>query len=245
MAHPYSHSPCRFRSGLPHTSACGLVPFPYNHRTVEVGWELWRSSCPTPLLKQVPYKKLSRKVSRRIFTMSREGDSTIPVGSLFPISRPGNDTELCSAISSTEEPSVRENHANLCSIPSALRGAPCAHPACLATMLTSRGPQPAVRARKVGLFVCNPMCSHHTAQAFTHGQMQLLGYLKAPMSKRAILCRPKIEQHISSHTVMDVLIKNERTGLTCSHAPVCNKLILIPEAILNSTCNATAILDAN
>lgn len=99
--------------------------------------------------------------------------------------------------------------------------------------------------QKIGLFVCNPMRSHHTAQAFTHGQMQLLGYLKAPMSKRAILCRPKIEQHISSHTVMDVLIKNERTGLTCSHAPVCNKLILIPEAILNSTCNATAILDAN
>lgn len=40
-----------------------------------------------------------------------------------------------------------------------LRGAPCAHPACLATMPTSRGPQPAARARKVIL---------------AHSKMQLL-----------------------------------------------------------------------
>lgn len=59
---------------------------------------------PNPLLHQVSYIRMSRKVSRRILNVSREGDSTIPLGSLLPISRLASETELCSAVLSTEKP---------------------------------------------------------------------------------------------------------------------------------------------
>jgi len=40
-----------------------VVSFSYNLRIIEVGRNLWRSLRPTPLLKAVPYRRLSRKAS--------------------------------------------------------------------------------------------------------------------------------------------------------------------------------------
>lgn len=51
--------------------------------TEAVGRDFWRSSSPTPPLKQVPYSILHRKVSRWVLNMSREGNSTISLLSLF------------------------------------------------------------------------------------------------------------------------------------------------------------------
>ena len=56
----------------------------HRKRTVGVGRDLWRSS-PTPLLKQVPYSRLQRKVSRWVLSISR-GDSATSLGSLFQCS---------------------------------------------------------------------------------------------------------------------------------------------------------------
>ena len=44
---------------------------------IGVGRDLWDSS---PVLKQVPYSRLHRRVSRWVLNISREGDSTISIG---------------------------------------------------------------------------------------------------------------------------------------------------------------------
>ena len=54
-----------------------------NHRTIGVGKDLWVSSNPTPLQKQVLQSRLHRKQSRWILNISREGNSTASLGSLF------------------------------------------------------------------------------------------------------------------------------------------------------------------
>jgi len=57
-----------------------------NHRVTRVGGDLWRSLSSTPLLKQVPYSKLSRKASIRLMNISRERGYTTTLGSLFQCS---------------------------------------------------------------------------------------------------------------------------------------------------------------
>ena len=56
---------------------------PQNH-WIRVGKDLWRWS-PTPLLKQVPYSRLHRKVSRRVLNISIR-DLTASLDSLFQCS---------------------------------------------------------------------------------------------------------------------------------------------------------------
>jgi len=45
-----------------------------------------RALGPTPLPKQVPYNRLHRKASRRVFNISREADSTVSLGNLIQCS---------------------------------------------------------------------------------------------------------------------------------------------------------------
>jgi len=54
-----------------------------NHTIAGVGRDFKRSSSPTPLLKQVPYGRLHRSVSRQVLNISTEGYSTTSLGSLF------------------------------------------------------------------------------------------------------------------------------------------------------------------
>ena len=54
-----------------------------NHRMVGVGRDLCGSSSPTPLLKQGHPERLHRTASRQVLNISREGDSTTSLGSLF------------------------------------------------------------------------------------------------------------------------------------------------------------------
>jgi len=53
-----------------------------NHRMVGVGRDLCGSSSPTPCQSRVTYSRLHRTLSRWILNISREGDSTAPLGSL-------------------------------------------------------------------------------------------------------------------------------------------------------------------
>lgn len=55
-----------------------------NYRITRAGWDLWRSSSPTPL-KQFPDSRLLgyRKASKHVLHISKEGDSTT---SLFQFS---------------------------------------------------------------------------------------------------------------------------------------------------------------
>ena len=46
----------------------------WNHAIIGVGKDFQRSSSSAPLLKQVPYSRLSRKVSGQVLNTSREGD---------------------------------------------------------------------------------------------------------------------------------------------------------------------------
>jgi len=55
----------------------------WSQRSIGVGRDLWRYSIQPPLLKQVPYSKLHRKICRRILITSKEGDSITPLGFLF------------------------------------------------------------------------------------------------------------------------------------------------------------------
>ena len=55
-----------------------------NHWILGVERDLWRSQFP--LLKQVPWNKLPRKVSRRVLNISMEGDTTISLDCLFQCS---------------------------------------------------------------------------------------------------------------------------------------------------------------
>ena len=54
-----------------------------NQRIIRVGRDLRRSPSSTPLLKQDPYARLPGKASRQVLNVSREGDSTASLGSLF------------------------------------------------------------------------------------------------------------------------------------------------------------------
>jgi len=53
-----------------------------NHRMVGVGRDLCRSPSPTPCQSRVTYSRLHRTLSRRVWNISREGDSTTSLGSL-------------------------------------------------------------------------------------------------------------------------------------------------------------------
>jgi len=57
-----------------------------NHKMFGVGRDLWGSSSPTPLPKHGHLQQAVRTVSRWVLNISREGDSTIPLGSLFQCS---------------------------------------------------------------------------------------------------------------------------------------------------------------
>ena len=59
------------------------------------GWKgLLETIKSNPLLKQVPYSRSHRKVSRWVFSISREGDSTTPLGSLFQCCHPHSEEVL-------------------------------------------------------------------------------------------------------------------------------------------------------
>jgi len=53
-----------------------------NHRMVGVGRDLCGSPSPTPCQSRVTHSRLHRTLSRRVLNISREGDSTAPLGSL-------------------------------------------------------------------------------------------------------------------------------------------------------------------
>ena len=57
-----------------------------NHIIVGLGRDLQRSWSPTPLPKQAPYSRLHRLASRKVFTISREGEFRTSMGSLFQCS---------------------------------------------------------------------------------------------------------------------------------------------------------------
>ena len=54
-----------------------------NHRMVGVGRDLCGSPSPTPCPSRVTQNRLHRTTSRRGWNISREGDSTTSLGSLF------------------------------------------------------------------------------------------------------------------------------------------------------------------
>ena len=47
------------------------------------GWKGPQEIASNPLLRQVPYNRSHRQVSSRVLSVSREGDSTASLGSLF------------------------------------------------------------------------------------------------------------------------------------------------------------------
>ena len=57
-----------------------------NHRMFGVGRDLYGSSSPTPCRSRVTQSRLHRTLSRWCLNISREGDSTAPLGSLFQCS---------------------------------------------------------------------------------------------------------------------------------------------------------------
>ena len=57
-----------------------------NHRMVGFGRDLCGSPSPTPCRSRVTYSRLHRTLSRRVLNISREGDSTTSLGSLFQCS---------------------------------------------------------------------------------------------------------------------------------------------------------------
>ena len=59
-----------------------------HHRMVGVGRDLCGSPSPTPCRSRVAYSRLHRTLSRRVWNISREGDSTTSLGSM--ITRTGN-----------------------------------------------------------------------------------------------------------------------------------------------------------
>lgn len=48
--------------------------FLQNYRIIGGGRDLWSSPSPTLLLKEIPYKKSHRQVSKAVLNISREGD---------------------------------------------------------------------------------------------------------------------------------------------------------------------------
>jgi len=57
-----------------------------NHRMLQVGRDLWRSSGPSPGSSRATYSQLSKIPFRQFFNISTEGDSTSSVGSLYQCS---------------------------------------------------------------------------------------------------------------------------------------------------------------
>jgi len=55
-----------------------------NPRLVGVGRDLWRSSCPTPLLRQGHPEQLHRPASKWVLNISKDGDSPTSLGNLSP-----------------------------------------------------------------------------------------------------------------------------------------------------------------
>ena len=54
-----------------------------NHRMFRVGRDLCGSSSPSPCQSRVTQSRLHRTASRQVLNISREGDSTTSLGSLF------------------------------------------------------------------------------------------------------------------------------------------------------------------
>lgn len=48
-----------------------------NHRIAGIGKDLWSSSSPTPLLKQVSYNRLHKKASRCVLNISRRSTTSL------------------------------------------------------------------------------------------------------------------------------------------------------------------------
>jgi len=74
-------------------------PFPHwvNHRMMGVGRALCGSPSPTPCRSRVTQTRLHSTVSRRVWNISREGDSTASLGSL------GQGSVKCSCLASLTE----------------------------------------------------------------------------------------------------------------------------------------------
>ena len=53
-----------------------------NHKMVEVGRHLWRSSCPTPLLKQGHLQAVAQDHVQTAFEYPKDGDFTAAMGKL-------------------------------------------------------------------------------------------------------------------------------------------------------------------
>lgn len=98
---PLLHSP------QPNLATFSFQPFPTRvllpqdlHRMVEVGRESWRSSSPTSLTSRVTYSILHRITSNRVLNISRDGDSTASLSSLFQcsVTLMVKETCLCKAM---------------------------------------------------------------------------------------------------------------------------------------------------
>ena len=69
-----------------------------NHRMVGVGRDLCGSPSPTPCRSRVTHSRLHRTLSRRVWNISREGDSTTSLGSSrAPSPSEGRSSASCSA----------------------------------------------------------------------------------------------------------------------------------------------------
>ena len=79
-----------FRSKVPCTSQRGARGQHFtesqNHRMFRVGRDLCGSPSPTPCPSRVTQSRLHRTSSRRVWNISREGDATTSLGSLFQCS---------------------------------------------------------------------------------------------------------------------------------------------------------------
>jgi len=69
-----------------------------NHRMVRVGSDLCGSPSPTPCRSRVTPSRLHRTVSRQVLNISREGDSTTSLGSLFQCSVTLRGSGGCGAV---------------------------------------------------------------------------------------------------------------------------------------------------
>jgi len=80
------HIQCRSSSSLQQLRLFFPGVDPQNHRTVRIGRDLCGSSSPTPCRSRVTQSRLHRTLSRWVLNISREGDSTAPLGNLFQCS---------------------------------------------------------------------------------------------------------------------------------------------------------------
>ena len=79
------HNTWRYSLPLLTTQQEASLPFhriTQNDRMVGVGRDLCGSSSPTPCRSRVTQSRLHRTLSRRVLSISREGDSTTSLGSL-------------------------------------------------------------------------------------------------------------------------------------------------------------------